>query len=103
MTEKIKNASRLAASLVVALYAIELLDEFIYGLHGAALPYLKTDLDLTYTQIGLLFTLPGLVAIFAEPIIGLLGDTKHRRALMIGGLVATALSFSLLASGKRIS
>ncbi len=99
MTE-IKNASRLAASLVVALYAIELLDEFIYGLHGAALPYLKTDLDLTYTQIGLLFTLPGLVAIFAEPIIGLLGDTKHRRALMLGGLVATALSLFLVGVGQ---
>lgn len=85
---------------VFALYAVEFLDEFIYGLHGAVLPTLKSDLNLTYTQIGLLFTLPALVAVFAEPLIGLLGDTAHRRLLVLGGLIATGIGLTLVASGQ---
>lgn len=100
MTSKLNGATRTASSLVIVLYVIELLDEFIYGLHSAALPFIKADLNLTYTQVGLLFTVPGLVAIFAEPIIGLLGDTKHRRALMLGGLAATSLSLFLVSIGN---
>ncbi|MCI0477656.1 MAG: hypothetical protein L0Y55_15530, partial [Anaerolineales bacterium] len=58
---------------LIALYGVELLDELIYGLQGAILPYLKTDLALNYTEIGLLLTIPGLVGIIGEPFIGLLG------------------------------
>lgn len=86
--------------LVFALYAVEFLDEFIYGLESAVLPTLKSDLNLTYTQVGLLFTLPALVAVFAEPLIGLLGDTAHRRLLVVGGLIATFVSLVLVALGQ---
>jgi hypothetical protein len=51
------------------LYGVELLDEFIYGLFGAALPTIKTELALTYTPVGLLFTLPGLIAVGGEPLL----------------------------------
>ncbi len=81
--------------LLVALYGVELLDELIYGLGGAALPLLKNDLALSYTEIGLLFTVPGLVALFGEPVIGLLGDTRYRRALVVGGILATVLGLLL--------
>ncbi len=88
------------ALFIVALYGVELLDELIYGLEGAVLPYLKTDLALTYTQIGLLFAVPGLVSLAGEPIIGLLGDTRHRRALVLGGLAATLAGLLLIATGQ---
>ncbi len=81
--------------LLVALYGVELLDELIYGLGGAALPLLKNDLALSYTQVGLLFTVPGLVALAAEPLIGLLGDTRYRRTLVVGGILATAIGLLL--------
>jgi MFS transporter, FSR family, fosmidomycin resistance protein len=55
---------------VVVLYGVELLDEFIYGLFGATLPAITTELALTYTQVGLLFTLPGLIGVLGEPISG---------------------------------
>ena len=77
------------------LYGVELLDELIYGLDGAVLPLLKTDFALSYTQVGLLFTLPGLISLVADPLIGLLGDTRHRRALVVGGIMATALGLLL--------
>lgn len=86
---------------VAVLYGVELLDEFIYGLFGAALPTIKTELALTYTQVGLLFTLPGLIAVVGEPLIGLLGDTRHRRALVLGGIGATAIGLTLSAGAQQ--
>ncbi|MBI3915153.1 MAG: MFS transporter [Chloroflexi bacterium] len=80
---------------LLALYGVEFLDELIYGLHGAVVPEIKSDLALTYTQIGLLSTIPGLIALAGEPLIGLLGDTRHRRALVGGGIVATTLGLFL--------
>lgn len=89
------NRLRGPVLFVVVLYGVELLDELIYGLYGATLPYLKTDFALTYTQVGLLFTLPGVIGVMADPFIGLLGDTRHRRALVIGGIVATMIGLLL--------
>jgi len=95
------NRLRGLVLFVVVLYGVELLDELIYGLYGATLPYLKTDLALTYTQVGLLFTLPGVIGVMADPFIGLLGDTRHRRTLVIGGIVATMIGL-LLASLAQV-
>lgn len=86
---------------VAVLYGVELLDEFIYGLFGAALPTIKTELALTYTQVGLLFTLPGLIGVLGDPFIGLLGDTRQRRALVLGGIVATAIGLTLIAGAQQ--
>ena len=83
------------------LYGAELLDEFIYGLFGAVLPTIKTELALTYTQVGLLFTLPGLIGVIGEPFIGLLADTRHRRALVLGGIMATAIGLTLIAGAQQ--
>lgn len=85
---------RVAFSLAV-LYGVELLDELVYGLSAAVLPSIKTDLRLSYTEIGLLFTLPGLIALAGEPFIGLLGDTRFRRVLVVGGCAATGLGLWL--------
>jgi FSR family fosmidomycin resistance protein-like MFS transporter len=56
----------------------------------AAWPAIRTDLDLTYLEIGWILTIPGLVAMVTEPAIGLAGDTRHRRVLVaVGGLVVS--------------
>jgi FSR family fosmidomycin resistance protein-like MFS transporter len=90
-----------ALLFIAVLYGVELLDEFIYGLFGAALPTIKTELGLTYTQVGLLFTLPGLIGVVSEPFIGLLGDTRHRRALVLGGIGSTAIGLALIAAAHQ--
>src|SRR5512143_972976 len=82
--------------LIAILYGVELLDELIYGLHDAALPYLKTEFNLTYFQLGLLFTLPGVFAWLIEPLIGFSADTRHRRLLVMGGIVATAIGLAMI-------
>ncbi|MBI5035216.1 MAG: MFS transporter [Chloroflexi bacterium] len=85
---------------ILILYGVELLDELIYGLQGAILPYLRDDLALSYTEVGLLFTIPGLVSIVGEPFMGLLADTRHRRTLVVSGIVATAIGLFLTGIGQ---
>ena len=71
---------------------IEFLDELVFGVGEIALPFIRNDLNLTYTQIGLLLSLPGIIAAFIEPFIGILGDVWKRRILIITGGVLFTLS-----------
>ncbi|HEX2994413.1 MAG TPA: MFS transporter, partial [Anaerolineales bacterium] len=82
---------------------IEFLDELVFGIGETAWPLLRDDLHLSYTQIGLLLSLPGIIAAFIEPFIGILGDVWRRSALIIGGgilftvsLFMTSVSYSFL-------
>ncbi|MFZ5922404.1 MAG: MFS transporter [Chloroflexota bacterium] len=84
---------------------IEFLDELVFGVHAAAWPAIRDELGLTYLQIGLAASLPGLISTFIEPFLGILGDVWRRRALILGGgifftlallLTSTASSFTLL-------
>jgi FSR family fosmidomycin resistance protein-like MFS transporter len=82
---------------------IEFLDELVFGVGETAWPLIRDDLALTYTQVGLLLSVPGLIAAFIEPFIGILGDVWKRRALIVAGgffftlsLVFTSVSFSFL-------
>jgi FSR family fosmidomycin resistance protein-like MFS transporter len=75
----------------------EFLDELIFGLGETAWPLLRDDLHLTYTQIGLLVSLPGIVAAFIEPFLGILGDVWKRRTLILGGGIIFTLSLLLTA------
>lgn len=77
---------------------IEFLDELVGGVSETAWPLIRDDLDLTYTQIGLLLSLPGLLAALIEPFLGILGDLWKRRVLIIGGGVLFALSLVLTAT-----
>jgi MFS transporter, FSR family, fosmidomycin resistance protein len=82
---------------------IEFIDELIFGLEDAAWPLIRTDLHLTYAQIGILLSLPGLVGNLIEPFLFILGDVWRRRVLILGGgvfftlaLVFTAISHNFL-------
>src|SRR5215211_2245682 len=71
---------------------IEFVDELVFGVGEVALPFIRNDLHLTYTQIGLLLSLPGIIAAFIEPFIGILGDVWKRRALIVTGGILFTLS-----------
>ncbi len=78
---------------------IEFLDELVFGVGEVALPLIRDELRLTYTQIGLLLSAPGILAAFIEPFIGILGDVWRRRALiLLGGILFTASLFITSAS-----
>jgi len=71
---------------------IEFLDELVFGVGETAWPFLRDDLHLSYTQIGLLLSLPGIIGAFIEPFLGILGDVWKRRALILGGGILFTVS-----------
>ena len=80
---------------------IGLLDELVFGVNQAAWPLMRTDLRLSYLQIGLLLSVPGVVSAVLEPLLGILGDVWKRRLLILGGGICFALACLLtgLSSG----
>lgn len=95
-----RRMTRRVGVFVLVLLAIEFLDEIVFGLDQAALPLIRDSLDLSYTEIGLLFTIPGLVALMIEPLFGLIADGKHRRRLILGGGIAFIASLIAIATSS---
>lgn len=87
----------------LTLYSVELLDELIYGVEGAAIPLIRDALNLNYIQLGLLLTLPMLVANLVDPVIGFLGDVWKRKILIVGGALVTLGSMLLIATGHTFA
>jgi FSR family fosmidomycin resistance protein-like MFS transporter len=82
---------------IIALLAIELLDELVFGAREAAWPALREELDLSYAEIGLLLSLPTYSSALLEPVFGVLGDSRWRRAVVVGGGIGTATALALVA------
>ena len=86
-----------ALSLAFLFLLIEFFDELHDGAGRAVLPVLRSDLALTYAQVGLLLGLPRLVNTLIEPFLMLLGDTHLRKRLVLGGGFVLAAVLALVA------
>ncbi|HEY3211256.1 MAG TPA: MFS transporter [Actinomycetota bacterium] len=64
----------------------------MFGVRETAWPLIRTDLGLSYLQIGLLLTLPNLLGAVVQPGLGILGDSGHRRPIVLSGGIAFALA-----------
>lgn len=91
-----RRVGRRVGVFVLLLLAIEFFDEIAYGYEQAALPLIRDSLSLSYAQIGLLFTIPMLVGMVAESLMGLVADGKHRRTLILGGGIGFIVSLFLV-------
>jgi MFS transporter, FSR family, fosmidomycin resistance protein len=69
-----------------------------FGIREASWPLVRLELSLSYLQIGLLLSIPGIFSTIVEPSLALLSDTGHRRRVVLSGGVAFALSLLLIAS-----
>ncbi len=83
-------------AFALTLLAIEFLDELVDGSRQTAWPLIRLDLQLSYTQIGLLLAVPKLCGNLIEPPLFLLGDTSRRRALILGGGVGFTLALVMV-------
>jgi MFS transporter, FSR family, fosmidomycin resistance protein len=61
---------------------------------------LRTDFGLTYVQVGLLLGLPGILNTLIEPVLMLLGDTRFRKHIMLGGGMTIILSLIAIAGTR---
>jgi MFS transporter, FSR family, fosmidomycin resistance protein len=78
--------------VILAALAVELVDELVGGTQGAAMPLIRHDLALSYTQIGLLAAAPLIVGSLIELPVGVVAGTGRRRRLitLCGGLLFIA-------------
>ena len=83
--------------IVTALLSVELLDELVFGAREAAWPAIREELDLSYAQIGVLLSVPFYSSAVLEPVFGVLGDSRWRRTVVVGGGVAFAGALALVA------
>jgi FSR family fosmidomycin resistance protein-like MFS transporter len=84
------RAARATSLFIFTLLAVEFLDELVFGVREAAWPLMRDDLRLTYTQVGVILSVPPLLGNLAEPWLGVLGDVWRRRTLVLAGGAAFA-------------
>lgn len=88
MLSRLRARGQRVSMFVVVLLLIELLDELVFGVQGAVFPLIRDALSLDYVQIGILLSVPGVIASFIEPFLGILGDTRHRKTIiLLGGVI----------------
>ncbi|OKH46476.1 MFS transporter [Calothrix sp. HK-06] len=87
--------------LTFTFLVIELLDELVDGVRGAAWPLIRNDLHLSYVQVGMLLTIPNTISRLIEPVLGILGDIGFRHQLILGGGVAFAISLLLVSFSEN--
>lgn len=87
-------------ALLITLLIIEWIDEAVFSSHETAWPLIRADLHLSYTQIGLLLSLPGLCGALIEPVLGILGDTWKRRSLILGGGLVFSVSLAIMSLSR---
>src|SRR5215207_3673038 len=108
----VAGARRGLSLFVLTLLAVEFLDEVVFGLREAAWPLIRDDLRLSYTQVGVILSVPPVIGHVVEPLLGVLGDVWRRRALVLAGgvafaagtlLVGASTSFALLLAASILS
>ncbi len=82
---------------------LEFLDELVFGLQEAAWPLIRDDLRLSYVQIGVLLSLPGLIANLVEPFLFVLGDIWKRRFIILAGGLFFTLSLAFTAVSQNFA
>lgn len=95
------NSVRETIALIILFLAIELLDELVDGVRGAAWPLIRHDLQLSYVQIGLVLTLPNVIGSVIEPFLGIWSDLGQRRPLILAGGLAFAIALGLISISQE--
>ena len=86
--------------LIAVLLAIELPDEFVFGVREAAWPVIRADFRLSYVAVGILLTAPSLIGAAVGPAFGLLADAGRRRLLLLSGGTVSASALVLAALAR---
>ncbi|MBD2001868.1 MULTISPECIES: MFS transporter [Cyanophyceae] len=97
------KTTRTVILLTMIFLVIELLDELVDGVRGAAYPLIRNDLHLSYVQVGLLLTIPNTISSLIEPILGIWADIGQRRQLILGGGVGFAIALLLISLSYNFS
>lgn len=84
--------------LRATLFCIPLLDELVSGIPVLTLPLAREDLHISYTQVGLIFTVADLTGLLVNPTLDAISDHWSKPRLVLGGMLGLALGFALAGS-----
>lgn len=91
----------LVMGMVGAVAFVHLLNDLIQAMLPAIYPMLKTQFDLSFTQVGLISLVYQLTASLLQPAVGLYTDKHPKPYLLPVGMVFTLLGLGLLAVVNR--
>lgn len=80
-----------------SIFSLPLIDELVSGVPVLTTPLLRSELQLSYAQVGLLFTVAELAGFVIDPLVNTLSDQWPKRRLLIGGILGLVAGFSLAA------
>ncbi|MFZ4660835.1 MAG: MFS transporter [Caldilineaceae bacterium] len=86
------------ALLRATLFCLPLVDELVSGIPVLTLPLARAELNFSYAQVGLLFTVADLTGLLINPVVNAASDYWSKPRLVIGGLLGLTLGFALAAS-----
>jgi MFS transporter, FSR family, fosmidomycin resistance protein len=90
--------------VLAAALAVELADELVDGTKSAALPLIRQGLGLSYTQVGLLVSVPLLLGSLLELPLGVMaGQGRRRRLAVLAGGVVFILTLLAAAAARSFS
>ncbi|MDX2077365.1 MAG: MFS transporter [bacterium] len=101
LQSSVKRHARRMTFFMFVLLVIEFIDEFVFGIVHAAMPLIRDDLGMNYDQVGLLFTIPSLIATFIEMVFGIWGDGNGRKWIIMGGGIGFTLACVLSAISQN--
>lgn len=78
------------------LLCMGLIDELVTGIPFVAVPLLRDRLGLSYTQVGLLFTIAALSGTLLEPLITLFSNNRSKKPWILSGLLLLTFTFSII-------
>lgn len=101
MKSSISNCRQHAAARFVGLFlAVEFVDELVDSFVGASWPFIRSDLSLSYSEVGILITLPYLFGCIVEFFLGIVADRRFRPLIMLSGGVLFITSLLAIAGSS---
>ena len=84
--------------LRATLFCLPLVDELVSGIPVLTLPLARAELNFSYAQVGLLFTIAELTGLLINPALNAASDHWSKPRLVMGGLLGLALGFVMAGS-----
>lgn len=104
LTEKIRRLTSMPTfHVLLALSAAHCLNDLLQSVITAVYPMLKSDLDINFTQIGLITLVYQLAASIFQPVVGYVFDKRPFVWSLPAGMISTSIGIVLLAFSSSLT
>ncbi|MFJ7665172.1 MFS transporter [Lysinibacillus sp. NPDC097162] len=97
MNKQIENSNNPVFPIMIAIAVAHLINDTMQSVIPAMFPILKSELGLTFTQIGLISFVLNMFASALQPIVGYVSDKKPMPYALPIGMISSFIGISILA------